>query len=132
MFGPAASYSTMPRLLAELDGKTLMRIVKVRRRVLWHVWMLLAQAPRAGVGDLADTGRRRPSGLPGRELTYLNARDGWPKGMRLIVRRGKTIWAEQPLPDGPSRRAGQPTGNRGPGPDTRGFADQTLEEPLAM
>ncbi|MFF3878821.1 transposase [Streptomyces sp. NPDC001978] len=38
LFGPAASDSTMRRLLAELDDKTLTRIAKVRRRVRRHVW----------------------------------------------------------------------------------------------
>lgn len=35
----------MRRLLAEPDGKTLIRIVKVRRRVRRHVWMLLHRRP---------------------------------------------------------------------------------------
>ncbi|MCX4429737.1 hypothetical protein [Streptomyces mirabilis] len=48
LFGPAASDSTMRRLLAELDDKTLMKIAKVRRRVRQHVWMLEVP-PRCGV-----------------------------------------------------------------------------------
>ncbi|MGW1008242.1 transposase [Streptomyces sp. NPDC002520] len=59
LFGPAASDSTMRRLLAELDDKTLRKIAKVRRRVRRQVWMLL---------------HLRPGGFPwltvaGRELT---------------------------------------------------------------
>lgn len=37
LLGPAVSDSTMRRLLANLDDKTLMKIAKVRRRVRRHV-----------------------------------------------------------------------------------------------
>ncbi|MET7317352.1 IS1380 family transposase [Streptomyces thermoviolaceus] len=45
LFGAVASDSTMRRLLAGVDGKTLMKVAKVRRRVRRHVWMLLHLRP---------------------------------------------------------------------------------------
>ncbi|MGW9026017.1 transposase, partial [Streptomyces sp. NPDC055722] len=57
LFGRAASDSTMRRLLAELDDKTLMKIAKVRRRVRRHVWMLLHLRP-GGFPWLTVAGRR--------------------------------------------------------------------------
>lgn len=57
LFGPAASDSTMRRLLAGADGKTLAKVAKVRRRVRRHVWMLLHLRP-GGFPWLTVAGRR--------------------------------------------------------------------------
>jgi Transposase DDE domain group 1 len=57
LFGAAASDSTMRRLLAGVDGKTLMKVAKVRRRVRRHVWMLLHLRP-GGFPWLTVAGRR--------------------------------------------------------------------------
>jgi hypothetical protein len=57
VFGPAASDSTMRRLLADLDDKTLRKMAKVRRRVRRHVWTLLHLRP-GGFPWLTVAGRR--------------------------------------------------------------------------
>lgn len=56
LFGPAASDSTMRRVLAGLDEDTLQKIAKVRRRVRRHVWCLLHLRP-GGFPYLTVAGR---------------------------------------------------------------------------
>jgi hypothetical protein len=56
LFGPAASDSTMRRLLIELDERTIRKIAKVRRRVRRHVWSLLHLRP-GGFPYLTVAGR---------------------------------------------------------------------------